>query len=34
MRKADGMGVNKKINLHKIEGNPDHLPKPWHTPPM
>jgi len=25
---------NRKATLHKIEGNPDHSPSPWHTPPM
>jgi|TARA_R110000851_G_scaffold37183_1_gene96231 hypothetical protein len=25
---------NRNATLHKIDGIPDHLPKPWHTPPM
>ena len=33
MHKAAGI-TNRKATLHKIEGIPDHSPKPWHTPPM
>jgi len=25
---------NRNPTLHKIEGNPDQFPNPWHTPPI
>ena len=33
MHKDAGI-TNRKATLHRIEGIPDQLPKPWHTPPI